>query len=121
VVQPAISTTRSGGRFSFAGNDPCEKGNTSSTTQRVDIRMASKIGNSAVSFQGSPIRTSPASLNDFTCTSGTCRWGDYSAATPDPATPLSASRGQVWLTNGFVRTTGTSGSGWGTRNWAATP
>jgi hypothetical protein len=96
--------------------------NTSSTTQTVDIRMASKIGNNAVTFQATPIRTSPASLDDFTCTSGTCRWGDYSAATPDPATPLSASSGQVWLTNGFVRTTGgSSGSGWGTRNWAATP
>jgi hypothetical protein len=96
--------------------------NTSSTTQRPDIRMASKLGAGAVTFQATPIKSSAFSLNDFTCTSGTCRWGDYSAATPDPlATPSTATRGQVWLTNMYVRSGTTTASGWGTWNWAARP
>jgi hypothetical protein len=96
--------------------------NSSSTTQRPDIRMVSKIRNGLQSGEVF-VRTSNVNfLNDFTCSSGTCRWGDYAAATPDPATASTASLGQVWLTNAFVRTTGSSfGSGWGTRNWAARP
>ena len=96
--------------------------NTSSATQRVDIRMGSKIGAAATTFAAAAVRLSTASLNDFTCTSGTCRWGDYSAATPDPVVVSTATRGRVWLTNGFVRATGgPSAAGWGTWNWSATP
>ena len=84
--------------------------------------MGSKIGGAAITFAGAPVRTSAASLNDFTCGSGVCRWGDYAAATPDPATASTATRGRVWLTNGFVRAAGSaSAAGWGTWNWAAAP
>jgi hypothetical protein len=94
--------------------------NSSSTTQMPDIRMASKIGTGAVTF-AAPIQSSSFSYQDFSCSSGTCRWGDYSAATPDPATSSTATSGQVWLTNKFVKSGTTTGVGWGTWNWAASP
>lgn len=122
VFNAAISPDRQrNGATAKFGSNMVVGFNTSSTTQRPDIRMASKIGAGATTFQATPIRSSAFSLNDFTCTSGTCRWGDYSAATPDPATPSTATRGRVWLTNMFVRSSTTTSSGWGTRNWAATP
>ena len=53
-----------------------------------------------------------------------CRWGDYSAATPDPVVPRGANTGRVWLTNQWVRTKGEPNkrpAKWGTWNWAAKP
>jgi len=95
--------------------------NSSSTTQRPDIRTVSKIGANPVSGQVL-IKSSPASLNDFTCTSNLCRWGDYAAASPDPATPLTATHGRVWLTNQWVANSGSnSAAGWGSWNWATMP
>jgi hypothetical protein len=95
--------------------------NTSSSSLRPEIRMVSKIGAGAQS-PSVLIKGSPASLNEFTCDKGVCRWGDYAAATPDPATPSSATTGNVWLTSNYVRATGsTNSAGWGTWNWAARP
>jgi hypothetical protein len=94
--------------------------NTSSSTTFANILMRSKIGAGAISAPVS-VHASPTFLNDFTCSSGTCRWGDYSAATPDPASSATGAHGVVWHTNMYVKETGTSGSGWGTRNWAGRP
>jgi hypothetical protein len=102
--------------------------NTSSTNQRPDIRTASKIEANALTF-GPVVVASPFTRNDFGCFQPGrpfCRWGDYSAATPDPAAPTGTgiTTGQVWLTNMFVRSQGTGSSSpstWGTWNWAATP
>lgn len=95
--------------------------NSSSSTQRPDIRTVSKIGANPVSSQVL-IKSSPASLNDFTCSSGVCRWGDYAAASPDPATPLTASHGRVWFANQWVANSGSNfAAGWGSWNWAARP
>jgi hypothetical protein len=44
------------------------------------------------------VKQSPGPDIDFTCLQ-TCRWGDYSGATSDPAASLSGTRGRVWLTN----------------------
>src|SRR5215210_4804495 len=61
--------------------------NTSSTEQRPDIRMVSKQGSAPVSDQVL-IKSSPAVLEDWSCFDFPwCRWGDYSAATPDPVVP----------------------------------
>ena len=49
-----------------------------------------------------------------------CRWGDYSAATPDPR-PGTTDRGQVWLTNQFVKIPQPPDSNWRTWIWAAQP
>lgn len=95
--------------------------NSSSPAQFPDIRMISKVGSATPSTRVL-IKSSAVSLNDFTCSSGTCRWGDYAAATPDPGSSATGTNGQVWLTNQWVLTTGSSFSaGWGSWNWAAKP
>jgi hypothetical protein len=94
--------------------------NTSSSTTFAKILMRSKIGAGAISAPVA-VHASPTFLNDFTCSSGTCRWGDYAAATPDPGSPATGAHGLVWHTNMYVKETGISGAGWGTRNWAGRP
>src|SRR5215208_4178897 len=98
--------------------------NTSSTEQRPDIRMISKQGSAPVSDQVL-IKSSPAVLEDFACVElRVCRWGDYSAATPDPNVPAGARTGRVWLTNQWVkkpRSLKPRVSGWSTWNWAVRP
>jgi len=94
--------------------------NSSSAKRNPDIRMVSKVGSDPVSGQVL-IKSSPTSLNDFTCSPAPCRWGDYSAATPDPAAPATGTHGQVWLTNQWVKASGGNSAGWGSWNWAASP
>jgi hypothetical protein len=100
--------------------------NTSSATSRPAVRMVSKIGANAQS-SSVLIRGSSVSLDDFTCRDDdgfptTCRWGDYAAATPDPASSSTGVHGQVWLTDQFVSSQGSSSSsGWGSHNWATRP
>jgi hypothetical protein len=61
---------------------------------------------------------------DFSCqTDGsTCRWGDYSASTPDPR-PIIAGRGVVWGTNQFsgLASPPPTGVNWRTRIFALEP
>jgi hypothetical protein len=100
------------------GSDMAMSYNASSSSAHPSIRAVSKIGAGA---QSAPItvKTSPSSLQDFTCTP-TCRWGDYAGATPDPAPPAGSSR--VWMVNEWVAEPGSLfGSGWGTWNFAITP
>jgi hypothetical protein len=98
--------------------------NTSSKSHRPDIRMVSKVGTGPVSGQ-TLVKSSPAVLEDWSCFPDFfCRWGDYSAATPDPQVPEVATSGRVWLTNQWVKAQGvpdTLPAKWGTWNWAATP
>ena len=98
--------------------------NTSSTEQRPDIRMVSKQGSAPVSDHVL-IKSSPAVLEDFACVElRVCRWGDYSAATPDPNVPAGATTGRVWLTNQWVKQPGSLKprvTGWATWNWAVRP
>ena len=64
---------------------------------------------------------------DFSCTNPNkpkpCRWGDYSAAAPDPSPSLlSASRGVVWGTNQYSRVFPVEpGAVWSTRIFAVAP
>jgi hypothetical protein len=99
--------------------------NTSSVAHPPDIRMVSKVGDEPTSKQVL-VKASPTSLTDWSCFPGLryCRWGDYSAATPDPSVPEAASTGRVWLTNQWVKAQGepdTKPATWGTWNWAAAP
>ena len=98
--------------------------NTSSTEQRPDIRMVSKQGSAPVSDHVL-IKSSPAVLEDYACVElRVCRWGDYSAATPDPNVPAGATSGRVWLANQWVKKPGSLKprvSGWSTWNWAVRP
>jgi hypothetical protein len=98
--------------------------NTSSKSHRPDIRMVSKVGTDPVSGQ-TLVKSSPAVLEDWSCFPDFfCRWGDYSAATPDPLVPTGATTGRVWLTNQWVKAQGVPDkkpAKWGTWNWAASP
>ena len=96
----------------------------SSLTLRPVIEVASKIGSAAVSGLRL-IAGSAASDTGFDCLmSGAarlCRWGDYAAATPDPASPLTG-RGLVWGSSMLAAPGGSgSSSGWTTRNFAVRP
>jgi len=100
------------------GADMAMSYNASSASTMPSIQAVSKIGAAA---QSAPIvvKTSPSSLQDFTCRPR-CRWGDYAGATPDPSPPAGTSR--VWMVNEWVAEPGSaSGSGWGTQNFAITP
>jgi hypothetical protein len=88
--------------------------NTSSSDAFPAIQMVSKVGSHA---QSSFVMVVKASTfhDDFTCTP-TCRWGDYSGATPDPAARISGAHGEVWLSCQL-----TGGTVWTTWNWEAKP
>ena len=116
VFMGAIAPDRNGASGTFGSNAAMAL-NTSSSSTTPAAAMVSVVG--GVQSGIVTIATSPASDNDFTCTAPygpPCRWGDYSGASPDPA---STTTGQVWMT---AMTNGSSGNpSWTTRNWGATP
>jgi hypothetical protein len=96
----------------------------SSSANNINPRivMASSFNGAAVS-SGVIIVQSAAPYVDFTCTgaTSTCRWGDYSAAVPDPRPGTTAS-GVVWSTNQNGNGgSSTTQANWRTRIWAASP
>ncbi len=97
--------------------------NSSSSTTDAKIFIVSKIGAAA---QSAPvlILSSPGPDKDFACAGGgsVCRWGDYAAATPDPASPTTGAHGQVWVTNQWnINSTSTAQSNWRTQNVVTQP
>jgi hypothetical protein len=98
---------------------------TSSSTTYPAIKMVGKRGNNSVSsFKN--VKSSPGENEDFGCpVNGFCRWGDYSAATPDPKSNTSLATGRIFLTNQWTldadTTGGTAGASWRTWNWSARP
>ena len=94
--------------------------NVSSRVNNLSPRISagSSVSGGALSF--SIIKNAVGPYRDFTCPSpGTvCRWGDYSAATPDPR-PTTTGRGEVWITNQYsgVAHPPTSQANW--RTWIA--
>jgi hypothetical protein len=98
---------------------------TSSLTTYPAIKMVGKRGNDPVSaFKN--VKSSPGENEDFGCpVNGFCRWGDYSAATPDPKSNTSLATGRIFLTNMWTldadTTGGTAGTSWRTWNWSARP
>jgi hypothetical protein len=87
---------------------------TSSANAFTTIQMVEKIGAGAQSAMV-VVHAATVAENDFSC-APTCRWGDYSGATPDPAASISGAHGEVWLTNEFA-----GGSKVNTWNWEAIP
>jgi hypothetical protein len=73
------------------------------------------------------VKGSPGFDVDFNCAGSTavCRWGDYAAATPDPAAPAGGATGVVWLSNMWNKDGSTidpsTGTAWQTWNWSANP
>jgi hypothetical protein len=83
---------------------------TSSLTSFATDQMVSKIGSGA---QSAFVLVHAGGVD---ACGQVCRWGDYSAATPDPAADPNGSHGVVWLSNMYKRTTDD-----GTWNWSASP
>ncbi|MDX6288056.1 MAG: hypothetical protein QOG53_3541 [Frankiales bacterium] len=86
------------------------------------VVMVSSLHGGALS-SGVVVKSSTGPYVDFACTSptATCRWGDYSGATPDPK-PGTPTAGAVWLTAQY----GDGGSStavahWLTQIWSAAP
>ena len=98
------------------GGDMVMGFNTSNATNCSAIQMISKVGaNPQSGFVLVKQSTGPDA--DFTCGGGSCRWGDYSGATPDPAADITQPEGRVWLTNMW----NAPSSNTRTENWEATP
>jgi len=92
--------------------------NTTSSSAFPAIQSVSKaLSGPQSAFQ--LVKQSNASENDFSCYGQfgpPCRWGDYSAASPDPAASTSGTVGQVWLANQWV-TAGSSSSDVDSQTW----
>jgi hypothetical protein len=120
----AISPDRRvNGATSLFGGDMVIDVVRSSMTILPAIKAASKIGSGAVSSL-TQVAASAASDTGFDCIqdAGMCRWGDYAAATPDPAAPATGTTGQVWGSSMLAASGGSaSSSGWTTRNFAIKP
>jgi hypothetical protein len=86
------------------------------------ILIAAKVGTKAIAGL-TLIASSTAADKGFDCIqdNGTCRWGDYAAATPDPASPTSKTVGEVWGSSMLSAGGSASSSGWATRNFAIRP
>jgi len=89
------------GKKSRYGSSAVVEYSTSSNSTYPAIHMVSIVDGQAVS---SPVlvKQSTGPDVDFSCFEPDqpyCRWGDYSGATPDPASPLTAGHGEVWLVN----------------------
>lgn len=103
IFNGAISPDRkkNGATVAF-GDSFVEQHNASSSINAIVPRIVagSSFNGGAVTF--ATVINGVGPYRDFTCpTSGsTCRWGDYSAATPDPA-PTTVGRGEVWGTNAY--------------------
>ncbi|MBI2709316.1 MAG: hypothetical protein HYX34_06435 [Actinobacteria bacterium] len=94
----------------------------SSATVFPRIRAVSKVGAGAQST-GITIRASTQPYVGFDCVrAAACRWGDYAAATPDPAAATGGTVGQVWVTSQWTAGgTSTSQANWRTWNASVTP
>jgi hypothetical protein len=91
--------------------------NTSSPNQYSAVQMVSKKPGSGQS-DFVLVKQSAGANVDFSC-GPTCRWGDYSGATPDP---LIGSGGRVWLSGEWNRpSVDGSAPTWATWNWSAAP
>jgi hypothetical protein len=89
----------------------------SSSGQRIGIAAVSKVGTGSVTGE-TVLQTSPSVINDFSCMSNLCRWGDYSGASPDPASDTTQARGVVWGTNAWAQASSGVNADWRTQNFA---
>jgi hypothetical protein len=123
AVSPDRAVSPAGSGF---GSNMVMGFNTSSAQDFSAIQMVSKVGANAQS-QFVLVKQSPfGPYIDFSCNGegrgSTCRWGDYSGASPDPAASLTGTSGKVWLSNEWNVSNGNRAfADWRTWNWGATP
>jgi hypothetical protein len=118
----AISPNRRvAGQNKSGGNAMVMGFNASSSAAKPSIRLLSRVGNNAQSAQ-KLVRNSPGQLSGFDCfrvaERGSCRWGDYAAATPDP------SANRIWSVSQYAVGSGSGTTGFATSrtwNFVATP
>lgn len=86
------------------------------------IVAASSVNGASLSYL--IVKNGVSGYRDFTCPKGgdVCRWGDYAAATPDPA-PTTTGRGVVWGTNQYsgLANPPAGGVNWRTQIFALQP
>jgi hypothetical protein len=93
--------------------------NTSSASDFVRIQMVSQWRDYAPS-EFVEVKASPGANEDFSCSP--CRWGDYSGATPDPASNAWSNHGRIWLTNQWnVDSADINDVDWRTYVWGTNP
>ncbi len=92
--------------------------NASSTSAYPAILMVSK-SSSGDQSSAVTVKQSPGPLGGFDCQTTPCRWGDYAAATPDPAPP--AGSALIWQTSQFASGLTTTNSTWEAWNFVASP
>jgi subtilisin-like proprotein convertase family protein len=99
------------------GNEAVVQYNSASSSQLAQIRASSRVSSTPLGQMGSPvtIATSAAPDQDFTSFDSRpgCRWGDYSAATPDPNDPHT-----VWGSSQVIGPPSGTAQHWTSRNFA---
>ncbi|MDQ6867873.1 MAG: hypothetical protein M3178_05555 [Pseudomonadota bacterium] len=123
LFNAAISPDRRhDGAISAFGNSVVIQFNVSGSGTNPEIVAGSSVNGGPLSFL--LVMNGAGPYRDFTCVApgSTCRWGDYSAATPDPR-PVIAGRGVVWGTNQFsgVVSPPPGGVNWRTQIFALEP
>jgi hypothetical protein len=116
----AVSPDRANnGTTASFGDSMAMSVSTSSATTYPAIQFVSRRGGTQSPLRNLVQATGPSV--DFSCTdTGTCRWGDYSGASPDPA--ATGTVGKVWLGNQYNLANGsTSSSAWRTWLFGVTP
>ena len=117
----AVSPDRAnnGSSASFGGSMAMNVSTSSATTYPA-IQFVSKNAGGTQSTLKNLVQATGPNV-DFSCSdTGTCRWGDYSGASPDPA--ATGTVGKVWLGNQYNLANGsTSSSAWRTWLLAVTP
>jgi hypothetical protein len=132
IFNGAVSDDRqaTGATSGLYGADAVIGVTTSSLTHYPAVQMVAKVTGAAQSPL-TMVHQSPGPDNGFDCIQPTqlltltCRWGDYSGASPDPASPTTDTVGRVWLSNmdsahGTILPNLTA-TEWGTFNWEARP
>jgi hypothetical protein len=123
IFDGAVSPDRrvNGASAMFGGDMVIDVVQSSATTFPA-IEVASKAGSNPVSAL-TPVVVSPAADTGPDCTqgNGTCLWGRYAAATPDPVSASAGTAGQVWGSSMLVAAASSAGSDWATRNFAIRP
>jgi hypothetical protein len=117
----AVSPDRANnGSSASLGSSMAMSVSTSSATTYPAIRFVSKNAGGTQSTLKNLVQATGPNV-DFSCSdTGTCRWGDYSGASPDPA--ATGTVGKVWLGNQYNLANGsTSSSAWRTWLFAVTP
>jgi hypothetical protein len=117
----AVSPDRANnGTTASFGDSMAMSVSTSSTTMYPAIQLVWKKAGSTQSPLTKLVQATGPNV-DFSCSdTGTCRWGDYSGASPDPA--ATGTVGKVWLGNQYNLANGsTSSTAWRTWLLAVTP